>query len=119
LIESFETNWRLLAEGREDIRYSEGKDFETLLREGKELLSVWHEKLPEDDFRILAIEEAFTFKIPGLPIPIIGATDLVEGDTSGAIIITDFKTSGRGRSTIWRRLLITRSWHGRWREKEF
>jgi putative RecB family exonuclease len=96
--ESFETNWRLLAEGRDDIRYSEGKDFETLLREGKELLAAWHEKIPKDDFRILAIEEAFTFRIPGLPIPIIGATDLVEEDASGAIIITDFKTSGRAYS---------------------
>jgi putative RecB family exonuclease len=91
----FETNWRLLAEGKDDIRYAEGKDFETLLREGKELLSVWYGKLPEDDFKILAIEEAFTFRLPGLPVPIIGATDLVEEDPSGAIIITDFKTSGR------------------------
>jgi putative RecB family exonuclease len=96
--ECFETNWRLLAEGRDDIRYSEGKDFETLLREGKELLSVWYAKLPEDDFKILSIEEAFTFRIPGVPVPIIGATDLVEEDPSGAIIITDFKTSGKAYS---------------------
>ena len=94
----FETNWRLLAEGRDEIRYSEGKDFETMLREGKELLAVWYGKLPEDDFKILSIEEAFTFRIPGLPVPIIGATDLVEEDSSGAIIITDFKTSGRAYS---------------------
>jgi putative RecB family exonuclease len=95
----FETNWRLLAEGRDNIRYAEGKDFETLLREGKELLSVWYDKLPKDDFRILAIEEGFSFSIPGIPIPIIGATDLVEEDSSGSIIITDFKTSGRAYSS--------------------
>jgi putative RecB family exonuclease len=94
----FETNWRLLAEGRDDIRYSEEKDYETLLREGKELLSVWYAKLLEDDFKILSIEEGFTFTIPGVPLAIIGATDLVEEDPSGAIIITDFKTSGKAYS---------------------
>jgi putative RecB family exonuclease len=94
----FETNWKLLAEGREDIRYSEEEDFESLLRKGKELLSVWYDKLPKDDFKILSIEEAFTFSIPGIPLPIIGATDLVEEDSSGAIIITDFKTSGKAYS---------------------
>ena len=38
------------------------------------------------------------FRIPGVPVPIIGATDLVEEDPSGAIIITDFKTSGKAYS---------------------
>ena len=65
---SFETKWRLLAEGREDIKYSKGKDFETYLLEGKELLAVWYSKLPDDDFNILSIEEAFSFTIPGISI---------------------------------------------------
>jgi putative RecB family exonuclease len=94
----FETNWKLLAQGVEDIRYAEEKNFETLLREGKELLTVWYEKLPKDDFKILSIEEAFTFTIPEVPLAIIGATDLVEEDPSGAIIVTDFKTSGKAYS---------------------
>jgi putative RecB family exonuclease len=94
----FETNWRLLAEGREDIRYSEEENLETLLMKGKELLTAWYDKLPEESFKILSIEEAFTFQIPGIPIPIIGATDLVEEDSSGTIIITDFKTSGKAYS---------------------
>ncbi len=62
-------------------------------------MTVWYDKLPEDDFRIPSIEEAFTFSIPGIPLPIIGATDLVEEDPSGAIIITDFKTSGKAYSS--------------------
>ena len=37
----FEKHWREAAEGKEDIRYSEGKDFEILLLEGKELLTVY------------------------------------------------------------------------------
>ena len=94
----FETNWRVLAEARDDIQYAEGKNFATYLREGKELLAVWYSKLPDDNFKVLSIEEAFSFKIPGIPVPIIGATDLVEEDSSGTIIITDWKTSGRAYS---------------------
>jgi len=95
---SFESHWRKAAEGREDIQYAEGKDFETLLMDGKDLLTAWYNKLPQDDFRVLAIEEAFRFTIPNLPVPIIGAIDLIEEDESGTIIVTDWKTSGRAFS---------------------
>lgn len=96
--ENFEEHWRKAAEGREDIKYPEGKDFDTLLMGGKDLLSVWYNKLPKDNFRVLAIEEAFSFTIPGLPIPIIGVIDLIEEDESETIIITDWKTSGKAYS---------------------
>ena len=94
----FEHYWRKNAEGREDIQYSKGNDFESMLLKGKELLTVWHAKLPDDDFQVLAIEDAFSFYIPGIPVPIIGAMDLIEEDQSGTIIITDFKTSGKSYS---------------------
>jgi len=97
--ESFEGHWRDAAEGREDIQYAEGKDFKTLLMDGKDLLTAWYHKLPQDDFRVLAIEEAFSFTIPGLPVPVIGVIDVVEEDDSGTIVITDWKTSGRAFST--------------------
>ena len=95
---SFEEHWHKAAEGRTDIRYANGKDFETLLMEGTDLLTAWYMKLPEDDFKVLGIEEAFSFKILGVEIPIIGAMDLIEEDEAGTIIITDFKTSGRAFS---------------------
>jgi putative RecB family exonuclease len=94
----FEEYWRDAAEGREDIRYQEGKSFDSLLLEGKELLTAYYEKVPDDDFKILAIEEAFRFYLDDLPIPIIGAIDLLEEDSSDTIIITDFKTTGRAYS---------------------
>jgi putative RecB family exonuclease len=62
------------------------------------LLTAWYSKLTDDKFKILAIEEAFSITIPEIPIPIIGAMDLVEEDESGTVIITDFKTSGRAYS---------------------
>jgi putative RecB family exonuclease len=95
----FEKHWREAAEDKEDIRYSEGKDFETLLLEGKELLTVYHNKIPEDTFTIIGVEEPFSFMIGSCPVPIIGAIDLIEEDESGTLIITDWKTSGRAYST--------------------
>ena len=75
-----------------------GKDFETLLMEGKDLLTAWYMKLPKDNFKVLGIEETFSFYIPGIEIPIIGAMDLIEEDEVGTLIITDFKTSGKAYS---------------------
>jgi putative RecB family exonuclease len=95
---SFENLWREAAEGREDIKYAKGKDFNTLLMEGRDLLTAWYMNLKDDNFNILAIEEAFSFNIPGVEVPIIGAMDLIEEDESQTLIITDFKTSGRSYS---------------------
>ena len=98
LHESFEKHWRNVAEGKEDIQYAHSKDFDTLLMDGKELLTAWYNKLSEDRFTVLAIEEPFRFVIPDIPVPVIGAIDLIEEDESGTIIITDWKTSGRAYS---------------------
>jgi putative RecB family exonuclease len=94
----FEITWKGIAEGRDDIKYSEGYDFKTLSMFGKDLLTAWYNKMPNDNFTILAIEEAFSFTLPDIRIPIIGAMDLVEEDSAGIIIITDFKTSSRAYS---------------------
>ncbi len=96
--EFFEQKWREAAEGREDIKYAKGKDFDTLLMEGRDLLTAWYMNLKDDSFNILGIEEAFSFTIPGVEVPIIGAMDLIEEDESQTLIITDFKTSGRSYS---------------------
>ena len=94
----FETTWKGIAQDRDDIRYSGDNDFKSLLMYGKDLLTAWYNKLPDDNFTILGIEEAFSFTLPGIPIPIIGAMDLIEEDSAGTIIITDFKTSSRSYS---------------------
>ena len=53
--------------------------------------------IPSDNFRILAIEEPFSFTIENLPIPIIGVIDLVEEDEE-TIIISDLKTASKAYS---------------------
>lgn len=95
---SFEEHWHREAEGRTDIKYAKGNDFETLFMEGKDLLTAYYMKLKDDNFNVIGIEEAFSFHIPGIEIPIIGAMDLIEEDEAGTIIITDFKTSKRAFS---------------------
>ncbi len=96
--QSFEEHWHRVAEGRTDIKYAEGKDFETLLMNGIDLLTVYYMKQQDDNFKVLGIEEAFSFHIPGIEIPIIGAMDLIEEDEAGTIIITDFKSSKKSYS---------------------
>ena len=96
--ERFEFHWKSQAEGNDQIRYSKEKNFESLLREGKDLLAVYWDKFPGDNFNIVGIEEAFSFRIPGLPVPVIGVLDLVEEDESGTLIIVDWKTAGKSYS---------------------
>jgi putative RecB family exonuclease len=96
--ELFEKCWTNIAAGNSLIHYAEGKDFKTILLEGKELLTAYYHKRPNDNFNIIAIEEPFSFTVEGCPVPIIGAMDLIEEDSSGTIIITDFKTSARAYS---------------------
>jgi putative RecB family exonuclease len=96
--EIFEKTWKIRAEDKIDIQYSKDYDFKSMLMLGLDLLTVWYQKIPDDNYTILGIEEAFSFYIPGIPIPFIGAMDLIEEDEAGIIIITDFKTSGKAYS---------------------
>jgi putative RecB family exonuclease len=94
----FDETWKKQAEGDDQIQYTKGHDFKSLMMLGKDLLSTWFNKKPDDNYNILGIEEAFSFHLPGIPIPFIGAMDLIEQDEVGTIIITDFKTSGKSYS---------------------
>ena len=98
LQEIFEIHWRRLAFEREDIQYKPEKDYDILLLEGKELLSIFHQKLPEDEAEIIGIEQAFLFWLHELPVPIIGSFDLLLKDPANVITIVDHKTSGKSYS---------------------
>ncbi len=97
--ELFKKLWTEAAKGRDDIRYADGKDFEKLLTQGIDLLTALYSNQEDNNnYRVLAIEEAFSFDIADIPVPIIGAIDLVEEDEVGTIIITDHKTAARSYS---------------------
>ncbi|MGA2226786.1 MAG: PD-(D/E)XK nuclease family protein, partial [Syntrophobacteraceae bacterium] len=67
----FEALWKKATENGPEITYKDGKNAEILLHEGKNLLSAYYQKLPRDDFQVIAIEEPFQFTLPNFPIPII------------------------------------------------
>lgn len=96
--ELFEKSWRMRVEDKTDIKYTKNNDFNSLLMLGKDLLTVWYNKLPSSRYNIIGIEEAFSFYLPGIEIPFIGGIDLIEEDDSGTLIITDHKTSARAYS---------------------
>jgi putative RecB family exonuclease len=96
--DSFEKHWTKLAKDRINLKYSAGKSFEILMLEGKELLSTYYHKRPNDAYNVIAVEEPFSINLPGCTVPIIGAIDLIEDDSSGTIIVTDYKTSGKAYS---------------------
>jgi len=94
----FEKYWTQAVGGKLEVKFAKGKDFETYLIDGRELLTTYFEELPEDDFKVLAIEEPFAFTIDGMDMPIIGQMDLVLEDSSGTIIIVDWKTASKSYS---------------------
>ncbi len=96
--ESFKKHWHERAKDRTDIQYTDGQDYNTMLSQGNDLLSVWFENLTDDNFKVISVEEPFSIDIENLDIPIIGVIDLVEEDEAGTVIISDFKTSSKAYS---------------------
>ena len=97
LLNLFEKFWRMDAEGNTRIKFKPGNDFDSMLMEGKSLLTIYYTSLPEDNFKVIGVEEAFELHIPGIPIPLIGSVDLIE-ECGESIIITDHKTSSKAYS---------------------
>ena len=95
----FDYLWELEAFTNDAIRYSPGKSYFSYLIEGKDLLSAWYDKLPQNDFNVIGTEVGFAFHLTGMTIPIVGFIDLLEEDESGTLIVTDFKTSARAYGT--------------------
>src|SRR5210317_2069407 len=83
----FKDLWQQTAYGRDDIQYAKGKDFDTLMMNGIDLLTAYYHKLPDDDFKVVVVEESFSFNLPGVSVHIIGAIDLAEEDETGTVFI--------------------------------
>lgn len=95
----FEEHWLNALEDEPKVHYKEGKDAETCLKEGRELIATFYRELPVEDFKVVATEMAFSLNIEGLEIPLIGVMDLLLMDPeSNQIIIVDHKTSSRAYS---------------------
>lgn len=82
------------------IKYSNGNDFQSCLTQGKKLLEVFHQSLPqESQCSVLDIEKEFRLEIEDIPYPIIGYIDLVETDEEGNVLLTEYKTASKAYST--------------------
>ena len=92
LMDLFEALWIDGVQNTPDIKYSKGKDFNQLLRQGKHMLQIFISQVPRDEYEIIAIEEAFSVEIDGLDVPLIGVFDLIEKDSLGTIVVSDYKT---------------------------
>ncbi len=99
LLELWESEWQKEVKKHPDIRYKEGESFDTLLHQGRKLLTTYFKQRPKDSFKVISTEKPFAFNLEGVPIPIIGVTDLIEEDSAGNIIITDFKTASKAYSS--------------------
>jgi putative RecB family exonuclease len=95
LEDAFDFHWEELAHGRGDIQYKPGKSFHTYRDEGKALLAAFNRELPQEDCKILAVEQVFTCRLENLTVPLVGIYDLVLEDPSGTITIVDHKTASK------------------------
>jgi putative RecB family exonuclease len=91
----FEKVWREACSLESDINFKSGCDVKSYIELGKNLIATYVSDMPRTDYTILALEEAFALQIPEVPLPIIGAIDMLEEDASGTIILTDHKTSSK------------------------
>ena len=80
---------------RDTVKYSRGKDYHALRKDGASITKKFYENRITDKHQIIAIEEPFSIEIEGLPYPFIGVIDLIEMDNFGGLIITDYKTASK------------------------
>jgi CRISPR/Cas system-associated exonuclease Cas4 (RecB family) len=95
LVSVFETCWDKAVESEDTIKYSRGKDYHTLRKDGAAITRKFYENRIADDHQIIGIEEPFSLEIEGLPYPFIGVIDLIEMDNNGDLVVTEYKTAAR------------------------
>lgn len=94
-------------EKRSEVRwsYKNGDDLESLLKQGGELLRLFHSEITPR--RIRAVEFPFSISIPDsntpgrdLPIKLVGVFDLIEADEDGTYVVGELKTSSQKYSSL-------------------
>ena len=94
----FEEDWKVTQE-TEEIQYGKGEDYETLLKQGKDLLRAYARNT--NSGTVIAIEESFSVDLEDpesgeiYPQRLEGVVDLVEQDENGTVIVVDHKTAKR------------------------
>ena len=87
-----------------ELTYKEGENLNTLLKQGVELISVFHTEIEPQT--IMAVEFPFSTDIPelhgdgNLPVKLVGVYDLIEADDDGTYIIGELKTAAQRFSSL-------------------
>lgn len=99
LIDVFRTDWILRNESDDTIRFDKGDTKESLLEKGITMIKAFHANVNPGE--VIAVESEFCLRradnngSKALPIPIVGAIDLVERNPEGYIVAVDHKTAAR------------------------
>ena len=93
MIDCFQYYWSSKAKGKDTIRFKGKNTYEALLLQGAGLISLYYDHMVQSPYAVIGVEEAFTFTMEGVDVPIIGIIDLIEEDESGTIIVSDTKTA--------------------------
>ena len=78
-----------------EVLFKKGESKESLIEQGKDLIKCFLNEVPEEQSRVLAVEQPFRLEIPGLDVPVIGGIDLILEDSDGTITIIDHKTAAK------------------------
>ena len=89
LMAAFRERWE---EHEERIEYRWGEHEAALLEMAEKMLAAYVRE-PRNGGQVVAIEEPFRLELSDALPPVHGRLDLVEKDSNGALILTDFKTS--------------------------
>ena len=91
--------WGRQLEEDRDIRFGEGRDAESVRKQGMDIIGTFRDNLDESE-EVLAVSEAMAVPLVDaagtvLPDPLIGELDLLVRTGDGRKLIVDWKTSGQ------------------------
>ena len=95
LVESLENYIRGTCLLSPPVHFKQGESEETLVEQGRSLVSTFLKDVPQEESRVIGVEVPFSINIPGVDEKIIGALDLLLEDSSGTLTILDHKTAAK------------------------
>jgi hypothetical protein len=86
----FTSRWEQETTGK-TVDYRPGKNLGKVLGEGRNLLEVFYIWFPWKRYEVASVNKAFSFKIDGIKVPIVGEIDLIENNDLCSAIVTDLE----------------------------
>ncbi len=90
--------WRSFEVERQDLWPEEEERYETVTQLVTEIMIRYHELYQEDRWEVVAIEQHFEIKLPGVRRRFVGYWDLIIKDANGLYWVVDHKWTNRFRN---------------------